>query len=82
MAPGYPAFVSAHVSTTVLLQHMLGMKSDLQAQIDRIGKKMDEGFAEMRQGFKEAREHREALQEDLYATMRVQHKHSKKLARL
>ncbi len=36
----------------------------------------------MNDGFKEARQHREALQEDLDASIRMLGKHDKKLARL
>ncbi len=70
------------ITGQMLLTHMQGMKSDLQTQISTLGKTMEQGFAEMRQGFKDAAQHRQALQEDLYETMRVQGKHSKKLARL
>lgn len=84
------------ITGKVLLQHMQGMKGDLQTQIERLEKKvdktiermdqgferMDRGFEVMREGFEDARLHREALQEDLYATMRVQAKHGRKLARL
>ncbi len=39
------------ITGKVLLQHMQGMRSDLQTQIDRLDKRMDRGFEKMDQGF-------------------------------
>ena len=84
------------ITNTMLLEHMQAMKYDLQEQIkglgrhvggidqklERLAQRVTRLAEDMRQGFEEAREHRQALQEDLDATMRLQFKHSKKLARL
>lgn len=87
---------SGGVTNKVLLEHMQGMKYELQQQIAGLGKRIDgldmriSGLdltvknlaGEMHQGFEEARLHRTALQEDLEETMRVQSKHAVKLARV
>lgn len=79
-----------------LLDHMQGMKNDLQQQITGLGDKvtsLDRRVSNlesnvtnlavaMRQGFDDARLHRQALREDLEATMRQQRKHNTKLVRL
>ncbi len=88
------------ITNGMLLQHMQGMKNDLQQQLDGLNGKMDGLKTELKkdigrldnkitllstkmdQGFEDARRHREALQEDLEETMRVQGKHGVKLARL
>ena len=81
------------ITNIVLLEHMQVMKSDLQQQIAALDQKIDQKIArvekntanlteEMRKGFEEARQHRQALQEDLEATMRMLGKHDAKLARL
>ena len=81
------------ITNIVLLEHMQVMKSDLQQQIAALDQKIDQKIArvekntanlteEMRKGFEEAREHRQALQEDLEATMRMLAKHNVKLAQL
>lgn len=68
---------------------MQAMKNDLQTQITDVKTQITDvktdvrGLREeMRQGFTEAKEHRQALQEDLEATMQLQLKHQEKLARL
>ncbi len=74
------------ITNIVLLKHIQAMKSSLEVQIATIDQKIDRNTAmltsEMRKGFEEAREHRQALQEDLEATMHMLSKHEKKLARL
>lgn len=91
------------ISNGVLLQHMQGMKNDLQAQISGLGRqisgingkmerldgrmdgldqKLSHLESKMDRGFEDARLHRQALQEDLEETMRVQGRHGVKLARL
>ncbi len=77
------------ITNIVLLRHMQAMKSDLQEQIAALDRKI-EGVnknttslaEEMRRGFEDARQHRQALQEDLEATIRMLGKHDMKLARL
>jgi hypothetical protein len=81
------------ITNIVLLQHMQAMKSSLELKIEAIVQKIDvldqkvdkntaSLTSEMRSGFEEARQHRQALQEDLEATMHMLSKHEKKLARL
>ena len=74
------------ITNIVLLQHIHAMKSSLEEQIAAVDQKIDRNTAiltsEMRKGFEEARQHRQALQEDLEATMRMLSKHDTKLARL
>lgn len=74
------------ITNGMLLQHMQGMKTDLQQQISHLDEKIDhvaEKLTEkMDQGFEDARRHRQALQEDLEETMRVQSRHGAKLARI
>lgn len=72
----------------MLLEHMQGMKYELQTQIGELRKEMnqqftgvDGRFAEMDRQFEEARLHREELQANLYVTMQLVNKHEKKLAR-
>lgn len=76
------------ITNKVLLQHIQDMKNDLQQQINRLDQKVDRGFvevhvrfAEVARKFEEARQHRQALQEDLDATIRLVSKHEVKLAR-
>ena len=70
------------VTPRMLLQHMQGMKSDLQTQISHLASEVRNGFAETRRQFEEAREHRQALQEDLEETMRQQSKQNTRITRL
>ncbi|MBI2636549.1 hypothetical protein HYW84_04490 [Candidatus Peregrinibacteria bacterium] len=77
------------ITNGVLLQHMQGMKNDLQEQIsgvkEEVGgikKQIIRLEQKMDQGFEDASRHRQALQEDLKETMRVQGTHGVKLARL
>ena len=74
------------ITNIVLLQHIQAMKSSLEVQIAAVDQKVDRNTAtlteEMHKGFEEARQHRQALQEDLEATMHMLSKHETKLARL
>lgn len=70
------------ITNIILLQHIQAMKSSLEEQIATVDKKVDRNAAEMRKGFQEAGEHRQALQEDLEETIHVLSKHEKRLARL
>ncbi len=66
-----------------LLQYIHDLRSDtngLSRRMDRLELKVDRGFAEAAHRFEEARQHRQALQEDLEATMRTQFTHKKQLA--
>lgn len=66
----------------MLLEHMQAMKGDLQNQIAGLDKKITVLKEAMHAGFEDARQHRQALQEDLEASMRMLGKHEEKLARL
>lgn len=91
------------ITNAVLLQHMQGMKSELKQDIKCLGeridslenkvtgleKKVDIGFENARLRFEDAHKHREALQEDLNATIlmvgthdETLKRHGKKLARV
>ncbi len=81
------------VTNVVLLKQMHLMKSDIQVQMQFMKNDLQVQIQSMRvqiavldertsKGFEEARQHRQALQEDLEATMRMLYKHDKKLARL
>ena len=88
--------MSEEITNIVLLKHMQGMKNDLQQQIadldvkiggldTKIGSldtKVSRLEKRVAEGFEDARLHRQALQEDLEATMRMLSKHDAKLARL
>jgi methylphosphotriester-DNA--protein-cysteine methyltransferase len=85
------------ITNTVLLQHIQAMKGALETQMQAMKVGLESQMqamksdltsqisaldAKMQAGFEEARQHREALQEDLEATMKVLSKHERKLARL
>jgi len=84
------------ITNKMLLEHMQAMKYELQTQIGGVEQRLggvENGLtglgecvnnlaSDMRQGFEDARQHRQALQEDLEATMRLQGKHTATLARL
>ena len=86
----------SRITNGILLEHMQGMKNDLQQQIgdlkerivrvdgriDGLGGRMTRLEQAMQRGFEEARQHSEALQEDLEPTIRMVVKHEKKLARM
>lgn len=65
-----------------LQQEMRGMKFELQHEIRDVQKNLKNLEERVERGFEEARLHREALQEDLEATMRMQAKHQRKLEKL
>jgi septation ring formation regulator EzrA len=65
----------------------LGNRLDtLDKRMEKMETKMEKMETKMEQGFQEAREHREALQEDLEATIlqvdRVQKDHGRRITRL
>ena len=77
------------VTNKVLLEHMQAMKNDLQKQITEIkidikGIKGDLSSLSQKvdHGFEDAHLHRQALQEDLEATMEKQYQQGQQLARL
>ncbi len=70
------------VTNGMLLAHMQGMKNDLQQQIVILNQKIDGLAQKVNEGFEDARLHRQALQEDLDATIRMVGKHEVKLARM
>ena len=77
------------ITTRTLLEHIQGMKSDLQTQITDVAQSLKDLKKDVtnltestKRGFEEAREHRQALQEDLNATIRMVGKHEVKLAKI
>lgn len=52
-----------------VITHIRGVKQELQDEIRGVKKDVRSLRIQMNEGFKEAKEHREALQEDLVATM-------------
>jgi len=59
------------ITNRMLLEHQQAMRSDLTKRIDHMEMKMDRKFVDVDRQFAEARQHREALQEDLEATIRM-----------
>lgn len=74
--------MAPRITNGILLEHIQGMRNDLQSQINALALQITRLERKVDQGFAEAREHREALQEDLDATIRLQYKHGRKLERL
>lgn len=70
------------ITNRLLLEHMQGMKNDLQQQIGNLDEKITKLEENVNRGFEEARIHRQALQEDLDASITMLGKHDRKLARL
>ncbi len=74
------------ITNIMLLRYLERMKADLERQIAALDQKLSgriDGLeVRMNQGFEEARQHRQALQEDLEATMRMLAKHDRKLAKM
>lgn len=77
------------ITNKMLLEHMQAMKQDLLRQISGLDTKvggLDAKVSRLEErverGFEDARLHRQALQEDLEATMRMLAKHEAKLVRL
>ncbi|MBI3336367.1 hypothetical protein HYZ98_02255 [Candidatus Peregrinibacteria bacterium] len=77
------------ITNKVLLEHMQGMKYELKQEMKDMkqeirGVKNDVVRLEQKvdRGFEEAKEHRQALQEDLEATIAMQAKHQRKLEKI
>ncbi|MCF7844686.1 MAG: hypothetical protein K9M03_02550 [Kiritimatiellales bacterium] len=70
------------ITNKVLLEHIQGMKYELQQQIEGLEKKIEKVEQQMKGGFDEAKQHRQALQEDLEATIAMQAKHQQKLEKI
>lgn len=73
---------TTRITNGILLQHMQGMKAELKQDIQNVSTRIDQLEQKVDKGFKDARQHREALQEDLNATILMVGKHQRKLARL
>lgn len=63
------------ITNKVLLEHIQGMNAELIEKIDTLEKKVDRGF-------EEAKQHRQALQEDLDASIAMLGKHQTKLDKI
>jgi|CXWL01.1.fsa_nt_gi hypothetical protein len=84
------------ITLQTILEHIQESNNNVQQQIARLEQKMDIGFHNVRlrfekvdrqfeqvdRQFEDARLHRQALQEDLEETMRVQFKHGRQLHKL
>lgn len=70
------------ITNRMLLEHMQGMKNELKEQTRGIEGRLTRLESKVDRGFEEAKIHRQALQEDLEATMRQQGKHERKLTSL
>ncbi len=64
------------------IDHMQGMRYGLEQKIGRVDGKVEKLTVLMYRGFEEARLHRQALQEDLDASIGMLDRHDKKLARI
>ncbi len=80
-------FDDGAITGRILLDHIQSSKlelkqdiRDLGTQVDSLEKRVDRLEQQMERGFKEAYEHREALQIDLDATIRMQSRHERELA--
>ncbi len=87
-------FDDSAITGKILLQHMQAGFNRMDRQFkkiderfkqvderfERLERRVDEGFADANRKFEEARLHREALQEDLDATIRKQAVHDRELA--
>lgn len=81
-----PMATEPKVTNAMLLQFMQGVKEELIHRIDavevKLRKEMKEGFAKVDRQLEEAKQHRQALQEDLEVTISMQAKQQKQLASL
>lgn len=75
------------ITGKILLDHIqsskLELKQDirnLSTQFDSLEKRLDSLEVKVEDGFRDAREHREMLQIDLDATIRMQSRHERELA--
>jgi hypothetical protein len=75
------------ITGKMLLEHMQAQFNmvhqsfaAIDKRFDRLEKKVDRLEVEMKEGFRDATEHRKALQIDLDATIRMQFRHDKELA--
>ncbi len=89
--------MTSDITNTVLLEHMQGMKLELQTEVKNmkieLQKEIKSSKFELQnqisqlngkvdRGFEDARVHRTALQADLDASIRMLAKHDRKLVRL
>jgi hypothetical protein len=71
------------ITNKMLFDHIqLGRKEtrEIKKDLQRLEEKVDKGFAYVDRRFEEARLHREAIQEDLDATIKMQAAHEQELA--
>lgn len=74
--------MAEEITLGMILSHIHTMKGELLQKITHLEEKMDRGFAVIDQRFEDTNLRIQAVQEDLYETMRVQAGHKRKLARL
>jgi hypothetical protein len=76
------------ITNRMLLEHMQGQKNELMQRIEEsnqelkreFGQRFDRLEREIRNGFEEAHQHRQALQEDLEVTMKEQFAQKRQIA--
>ena len=68
------------ITNKILLEHIQGLRGEMVQRFDTLEKRVDRLAQEVKQGFKQARDDREAIREDLDATIRMQALHDKKIA--
>jgi hypothetical protein len=72
------------ITNKMLLEHIQAgnnsLRHEFKKDIERLEKKMDRKFADVDRRFEEARTHREGIQEDLEATIKMQASHDRELA--
>ncbi len=88
--------MAKRITSAVILQHLQGLEQRIAKRFDAVEKdvrslrgeilifrgEVHTSFEEAHNQFEDARKHREALQEDLDATIRMVGKHQRKLARV
>jgi len=88
--------MGTRITLKVILEHIQASKNELQQQIallhakvsehdkrfDYLERRVTQGFEDVRVQMEDARLHRQALQEDLEETMRVQIKQGRLLSRI
>ncbi len=74
--------MAKRITSAIILRHLQGLEQRITKRFEAVEKDVKSLRKETHQGFEDARKHREALQEDLDATIRMVGKHEKKLARV
>jgi hypothetical protein len=70
------------ITNRMLLEHMQAGDNALKQELKELKKEVQQGFQKVDLQLQEAKEHREAIQEDLDATIKMQASHEQELAML